>query len=173
MESYNRITDPSDIKILVCYTLASVDSPLSKDDLCRVLSSRETVGYFDAAEAITELVRDGFICETDEGCTVTEAGVQIASSFSRKLPGGIRDEAAAGAVKLAASLRSRVENPCRITPAQTGGFTVDMRVLDGDDELMSLRLFAADREQAESLKRRFESDPLRTYTGVISVLTEQ
>lgn len=165
------ISDPTDIKILICYTLSCVKSPQSRERLSEVLTSRGDVNYFSLFEAVEELIRDGFVSENDGGLTVTEKGLQIASTFNRKLPASLRESAAVMSLRLAAAERSRAENPCEIIPRDEAGFDVDMRIRDGESQLLRITVYVSDREQAELLKRRFESDPTLIYTGMIALLT--
>ena len=165
------IYDPADIKILICYVLASLHSPLKGEELCSILSSHGAVNYFDGFDAISDLVRDGFISETEEGCSVTEKGLQIAATFNRKLPSATKQKAVESALRLSAAMRMKVENPCNIEENEKGGFNVNMSVCDGDSELLKISVHASDKEQASLLKKRFESDPMLVYTGIIALLT--
>ncbi len=171
MSDKYQVTETADIKILICYLLSSCPSPLDRGTVCNTLSAGDTVNYFDAAAAVSDLIRDGFVAEDEEGCRVTEKGAQIASSFGRKLPAAVREKTAASALRLSASLRSQSENPCETEPVSGGGYRVTMCIRDGGEELMKISLLTADREQAESLAKRFRSDPMLAYTGVIALLT--
>lgn len=165
------ISDPTDVKILICYTLSCVKTPQSRERLCEVLTSHGDVNYFSLFEAVEELIRDGFVSENEDGLCVTGKGLQIASTFNRKLPASLRESAAVMSLRLAAAERSKAENPCDILPLENGGFNVDMRINDGGDELLHITVYASDREQAELLKKRFDADPTLIYTGMIALLT--
>lgn len=165
------ISDPADIKILICYILASVNKPMKSEELCRVLSTDGAVNYFESTEAVAELVRDGFVRERDDGYVVSDKGLQIAATFNRKLPAATKQKAVESSLRLSAAMRSKIENPCTVSPAENGGFNVTMCIRDGADELMRVTLLASDREQAEALRKRFQSDPMLAYTGVIALLT--
>ena len=164
-------TEKADVKILICYVLCRLYSPISDELLCRALSAAGSVNYFDAANALVELLRDGFVTQGEAGLEVAEKGAQVASTFRTKLPASARDYAALCCLRIVAAQRSALENPCEISENTGGGFTVVMSVRDGSDTLMRVELYAGDRDQAESLRKRFESDPLLAYTGVIAVLT--
>lgn len=165
------LSDPTDIKILICYTLSCVKAPQSRDSLSQVLTANGDVNYFSLFDAVEELIRDGFVTDNEGSLSVTDKGLQIASAFNRKLPASLRESAAVMSLRLAAKERSKTENPCVIIPLESGGFNVDMRICDGDSELLRITVYASDREQAELLKKRFESDPTLIYTGMIALLT--
>ena len=164
-------TEKADVKILICYVLCRLYSPISDELLCRALSAAGSVNYFDAANALVELLRDGFLTQDENGLAVTQKGMQIASTFRTKLPASARDYAALCCLRIAAAQRSAIENPCEIRENPGGGYTVIMSVRDGSDTLMKVELYAGDGEQADILKKRFESDPLLAYTGVVALLS--
>ena len=41
----------SDIRILICYMLKSVNAPLSGDDIIKVLQEKSLANYFEASDA--------------------------------------------------------------------------------------------------------------------------
>ena len=45
-------------------------------------------------------------------------------------------------------------------------------MLDIGSDLMSLKLFVPDKEQAEQIKERFFEDPARVYKGILELLTD-
>lgn len=163
--------ESADLKLLICYVLSSLKAPLPGDDLCRTLSGDGIAGYFDLSDSVDELCRDGFLTLTEDGCFVTERGQQTASSFGLKLPATMRDRAVESCLRLMAARRQQSETPCEITPLPGGDFSVSLSVRDGADDLMKILLRVGDRAQADALVRRFQNDPMLTYTGVIALLT--
>lgn len=45
----------SDIRILICYMLKSVNAPLSGDDIIKVLQEKSLANYFEASDALSAL----------------------------------------------------------------------------------------------------------------------
>ena len=47
---------------------------------------------------------------------------------------------------------------------------VTISVVDADDEIMSVKLFVADYDQALAVKERFLEDPVRIYSNIVALL---
>ena len=54
-----------EIKILICYILKSVKTPMKRNQICDTLQRTGLVNYFDANSAIDELLENGTIVEEE------------------------------------------------------------------------------------------------------------
>lgn len=169
------LKDSDNIKILICYLLNSVDRPLSFENLNEIIQNDGLCNYFGFASALHELLVSGhvdLIKENDsEFYKVTSIGTGTAELLERRLPAAVRDKAINAAVKLLARIKRESENIVEIVEDGKGGFNVICRVLDMGDTLMELKLFVADRVQAEAVKRQFQNYPEIIYKGVLSLMT--
>ena len=50
------------------------------------------------------------------------------------------------------------------------GCNVTISVVDADDEIMSVKLFVADYDQALAVKERFLEDPVKIYSNIVALL---
>lgn len=161
----------NDIRILLCYILSSVDAPLSGEDLSKITQGKGLANYFEVGDALSALLKQGNVQRDPAGCyTVTDAGRQIAGSLQAALPVSVRDKALEAALRLAAEARARRENRVEITQTERG-FQVICHVSDGKMDLMSVSLYAPDREQAELIERNFYKDPENIYRVLLASLT--
>ena len=131
----------NDIRILLCYILASVGAPLSRGDLTRMIQEKGLANYFEVEDALAALAKQGNILLQEDGaCAVTEAGREIARSLDTTLPSpcGTRPW--------------RPPSPCWPRPAPNGenqvelqetdrGWQVKCHISGGDMELMSITLY--------------------------------
>lgn len=84
----------NDIRILLCYLLASVDAPLSGEDIEKIVQERSLANYFEVRDALAALEQLGNVARVAEGLyTVTQAGREIADSLDATLPLSVRDKA--------------------------------------------------------------------------------
>ena len=69
-----------EIKILICYILKSVKTPMKRNQICDSLQKTGLVNFFDANAAIDELLDNGTICESEyvgeTHLTITETGAK-------------------------------------------------------------------------------------------------
>lgn len=162
-----------EIKLLVCYLLASVDQPLARPHLLELLQYEGLANYFEVGQAVEELYRQGNIALEDEQAEtfrITETGREIARTLETALPYSVRQKAVRAATRLLAQLKRERENRVQIEKTE-GGYSVVCTSLDNDRVLMSVRLLVPDLLQAQAVKQQFSEDPLRVYGGVIALLT--
>lgn len=168
------LRDVNDIKILICYLLKHTARQMTFDNLNEILQHDGLCNYFDFANALQELLETGHVdlAERDETkyYRVTRLGAGTADLFERRLPYSVREKAVKAAIRLLARLRLEAENKVTITQTKSG-FVVECRVLDGSDELLAVRLLLPEREQAETVKRQFLSDPAKIYQGALALMT--
>lgn len=169
------LKDADDIKILICYLLKSVGRPLSFENLNEILQHDGLCNYFGFASALHELLLSGHVDLVKDGGTefyrATRLGEATASLFERRLPVTVREKAVNAAVRLLARIKRESENRVDIAANPSGGFDVTCSVYDLGDTLMSVKLLVADRAQAESVKKQFQSGPEIVYKGVLALLT--
>ena len=154
----------NDIRILLCYILASVGAPLSRQDLSRIIQEKGLANYFEVEDALATLLKQGNITQDEQGfCAVTRGGLEIANSLDATLPLSVRDKA------------WRRLSRCWPRPRPSGrtgwsckksnrGYQVTCHISGGDMDLMAVTLYVPDRA-----RRRWSSAPsTRTPRGSTS-----
>ncbi|HEX2938150.1 MAG TPA: DUF4364 family protein, partial [Ruminiclostridium sp.] len=164
-----------EIKILICYLLKSVGSPLSFDNLNDILQHDGLCNYFSFASALHELLVSGHIdlikADDNELYKNTSLGAETAELFERRLPASVREKAVGTAVKLLAKIKRESENSAVIEENPSGGYNVTCSSFDMGDTLMSVKLLVVGKDQAELIKRRFQQTPDIIYKGVLALMT--
>ena len=163
------MTEKYDIKILICYLLSSVPSPLSREELNAVFQDEQLVNYFSFCDALSELLESGHLHREDEVLVLDELGRETAKRLDRSLPSSLRDRVVETAMRLLARRKIEQENQVDITPYQNG-FQVHCTMHDADFDLLRLSMYAPDRAQADAIKARLLEDPSRIYQGLIELL---
>lgn len=169
------LTDKDEIKILICYLLKSVASPLSFDNLNTIMQHDGLCNYFEFASALRELLISGHLDlkkqDGEELYKTTSLGKETAAMFERRLPASIREKAVNTAIKLLSQIKREAENRAEIEDNPSGGVYVTCSVLDRDDALLSVKLLVGDRAQAQSVKQRFQQNPGLVYKGILALMT--
>ena len=162
----------NDIRILLCYILASVGAPLSRGDLTRMIQEKGLANYFEVEDALAALAKQGNILLQEDGaCAVTETGREIARSLDTTLPLSVRDKALEAAFTLLAQAKAQRENRVELQKIKQG-YQVTCHISGGDMDLMAVTLYVPDRAQAEMVKRSFYKDPAGVYKLVLASLTK-
>lgn len=162
-----------EIKILICYILKSVKTPMKRNQICDALQKTGIVNYFDANAAIDELMENGTIVEVEyvgeAHLEVTPLGASSATALENQLLPGVRDRAVKTALNIVARARSERENKVEIEKLENS-VNVTFEIESLGETLLSLTLNVADVLQAEQLKDGFLDDPGALYSDIIDRL---
>ena len=162
----------NDIRILLCYILHSVGSPLSGEELSQILQRKALANYFEAQDALAALEARGNVERDSAGrYQVTPAGREIAQTLDATLPLSVRDKALEAAFTLLAQAKAQRENRVELQKIKQG-YQVTCHISGGDMDLMAVTLYVPDRAQAEMVKRSFYKDPAGVYKLVLASLTK-
>ncbi len=182
MSSYDAFTagiDPgglrtkNDIRLLICYILEKVATPLSGDDLASVLQEQSLANYFEIIDAISALIEKGNLTADSDGFYhITETGRQITKTLDTMLPLSVRDKAMAAAVNMLARTRNERENKVEIHQSEKG-YQVVCHISGGDVDFMELSIYVPDEKQAKLVKANFHRNPAKIYETVLNALTAQ
>ena len=122
----------NDIRILLCYILASVGAPLSRQDLSRIIQEKGLANYFEVEDALATLLKQGNITQDEQGfCAVTRGGLEIANSLDATLPLSVRDKALEAAFTLLAQAKAQRENRVELQKIKQG-YQVTCHISGGD-----------------------------------------
>ncbi len=161
------------VKLMVCYLLARIGKPISRDNMLTLLQYEEIANYFEVAQAIDDLNKGGTIRRTDapfEEYEITKDGEEVVAELYRDLPYTMREKALKAAIKMMARIRSEAENRVEMTETDAG-INVTCSVMDVDRPILTVTLLVPDKEQAELVKETFLDNPLKVYSGSIALLT--
>lgn len=162
-----------EIKTLVCYLLNSVKEPVPRDLTLEVIAGNGMANFFDTGIAIEELIKQEHIAENGSGLLViTPTGAEIAEVLAISLPFALRERS----VKLALQLltRMRRQRDAYVNTEKTPhGYEVTLALKDGERNMLSVTVTAADSMQAAVIKQNFLDDPTFLYRTTIAVLNGQ
>ena len=55
------LRNKSDIRLLICYLLSSIDAPLSKQDIVQIMQENGLANYFEVMDSLSEMVEKGTV----------------------------------------------------------------------------------------------------------------
>lgn len=163
----------NDIKLLICYMLASVQTALSEEEIVSILQENGLANYFEITDAFSDLVAAGNLAADEKkpgSYQVTDSGKLISEQLDISLPISVRERALSATLNLLAQVRRENENKVTIQKTENG-YTVHCHVSGGEMELMSFSLYVPDMLQARMVKRIFHRDPQRVYQGMLALVT--
>ena len=164
-----------DIRLLVCYLLKSVDSPMTRQMLNEAMQEDGLANYFEVGQAIEELLKTGNITADilgdDEVISVTEKGREAAEMLQTSLPKTVREKAVNSAIRLITKARVERENQIQVKKEENGGYTITFTLFDKNTQFMKLSVYVCDSLQLEQVKQNFINDPVKVYSTIITSLT--
>lgn len=162
----------AEIKILICYILSSLKEPVPEAELTQVLHYEGITNYFDAAEAISELIKSEHIKEYEGGFVITDKGADLAEQLKTSVAITVRERAIKVVAKMMARLRHEKETDIEVTKSESG-YDVSLKIMEGKKTMLSLSLSVADEVSANFIKERILEDPSYVYAGLIELLTDE
>lgn len=164
----------SEIRLLLCYLLSTVEVPLDKSLILSVIQDSGLANYFETAAALEELRETGSLTMAESGddpaYRITDQGTLVAQTLAARLPVTVRERSVSAALSLLSRMKRERENKVDFRKLDHG-VLVQCHISDGDADMMSIELRVPDQLQAELVKKRFQSDPSAFYTAVLALLT--
>ena len=153
----------ADIKILICFILFSTKKTFSAETISHIIRYNSIANFFDIAQAIDELERDGNIFKTEnDEYSLTENGITIAKELNYDIPFTIR-ESALSAANYEILLQKRLkDNKINITP-DGDTYIVEISMLEGKKEVMGISVRVSSEDEALKVKHNFLQDPSGFY----------
>ena len=156
------------IKLLIEYLADSLAEPLTADTAVESLTAHSLANYFEAVQAVDELVSNGSLLRDDNGTLMlTKIGSETLRELKSELPASVREVALNDAVEIQMRKRNEGITDVKIQPAGDG-FNVICRIFHKEETLMELTLRAEDFDQAERIRTVFLKDPEKIYNQIIS-----
>lgn len=163
----------SEIKLLICYIICRIDGGITKNQLTDVLCRKSLANYFEISQALSDVVKTGNIrsefTDGEEFLYPTELGKTNTAQLEDELPYTVKETALNATYEMLTRLKRERENEITITP-HGNGYDVTLSVLDNNDKLLSITLFVADEEQAQTVKENFLQDPIKFYSTIVALL---
>ena len=160
----------SSISLIVCYIIANINGKVTAENITQTVDEGMIANHFEVTDAISKLKKSGVITEDENGALTmvnpSRANIEL---IEMDLPLTIREKSIKLCQKIIAKEKYKRENKVEITQNENG-YTVNLNVSDKDTDYLSLNLFAATKEQAEMIKEKFISDPIKVYDTLIEAI---
>ena len=162
----------AEIKVLICYVIKGVNSPVPGKQLANLLNIEGIANYFEVMDALEALLNSDNLTYNEEDDTyfVTEKGASASETLKTILPFTIKEKAFALTAKMIARLKNAKDTKIETVKENGVTYLVCSAVENGVD-LMSVKIMVTDETQKEAIKERFLDDPSKIYTGIIDLFT--
>jgi len=167
------IHDSLDIKILILYILARLETPIDLDTLADLTLCDEGISYFDFSECTRDLIKTEHLQEENGLLSITEKGLRNGRLTESSLPYSIREQATQKTAALSRVQRRNAMIKAEVCPHQSGEYSVKLALSDGLGEVLNLELYAATVTQAEAMANTFQKNAEQFYSQIVSTLLDE
>ena len=160
----------SSISLIVCYIIANINGRVTAENITQTMDEGMFANHFEVADAISKLKKSGVITESEDGAlsliNVSKANIEL---IEMDLPLTVRENSIKLCQKIIAKENYKRENRVEIIEKDKG-YIVNLNVSDKETDFLSLNLFALTKEQAEMIKEKFISNPIKVYETLIDAI---
>lgn len=164
------LTTSTEIRILLCYLVKCVATPLSQSEIETALVGEELVNYFELADNLAELCGKGMLQEHNGRYSLLPAGHEIANNLADDLPRSVKEAAVRAAVLAQQFARKEAQHKAEIVKNETG-YTVNCKIEDIGSVIFSFSLYMPDAQSAELVKTRFIESGADIFKLMLASLT--
>ncbi len=179
-ENIRKMTDMADteikdlptLNILICYLLYRIEKPVESEQLYEIAMETGIISYFYYQDSVDYLINNGLITiENIDGkkyYIIQSKGKACAEQLKSYAPKSCRDKIVSVALKYFARLKYEQEIIVDYLPDENGCY-IYIRCIDPKYDLMDMKLFAPDLEQAKLVGEKIMLNPSGFYRKIIEL----
>ncbi len=172
MDGFGTMRDKIDIKILILFILRRLPAEVDSQTLSSIALADGTVGYFEYAECLSELIESGHVEKQGSGYRITEKGSMNCEIVESSLPYTVRSRLEKTVQPLAEGMRRRAMIGTAHERSGDGQCYVKLSLSDGAGPIMESRFLCAGEEQASRIEARFRDNAEVIYNTFMGILLE-
>lgn len=167
-------TTSNEIKTLICIILSEMGGTMSFSQIHETVSENTLVNYFELVDTLDSLIDSGHVkrsaADDIDYFAITDLGEKTAYTLDNSLPASVRLKAVEAANKVVARQNRLEEVRAEITRLD-GGFQLEIAIPELKTNLVSFKLYAPTRDEAEKIRRNFLNDPIYIYKAIMALLS--
>ena len=173
MQRLGFIHDMMDVKVLILFVMSRVVYPVNVQQIYELCFQDDCLSYFDVCTALPEMVESGHLKKAEDECyVITDKGRETAKLVEDSIAFSVRQKAENAVDRFNRKVRRSSFVRTKVTPRETGDFSVVMSLDDEMGNLMTLELVAPDQRQANRLSRLMEKKAEAVYNLTMTELLD-
>ncbi len=175
-ESYNN-NSLAENKVLILYTLKSINREFTSSDLFKIISAINDINYFYFSEILNDLVESKLIgTYTKDEQIVFEITTEGKNSLELTL------DVLPGIIKLKADNLFKEEMPiiaeeqaisAEYIPESENDYTVKCKIVENNKTVFEVKTFAGSNEQAKRIADNWRNNAHVLYPQIINLLNKE
>lgn len=173
MERRGFIRDMMDVKVLVLYVTARLNSPATIQEIYELCYQDEKLTYFDVCDAVPFLVKSGHLEQTEgDRYAITDLGREHGALTEDSVAYTVRELARKAVERHNRESKRSNYVKTQIIPQEDGNYMAQLVLDDAQGRLMSLELMAPNQPQAAVICRSFKRNAELVYNLLMEDLLE-
>lgn len=168
MERRGYMHDILNVKVLILYVMARVETPITPQTVYELCYQDESLSYFDVQESIPQLVETGHLEQLpNDRYVITEKGRAAEDATADSVAFTVRERAKTAVERYNRELKRERFIRSEITRREDGEYLVRMELDDLRGSLMDLTLAAPTLQQARRLENGYKKNAELVYQAVM------
>ena len=176
---YNsEIEDELMIQFIILYALSHADEEIAYSDLLNIVQGNCEISFTDLQLGLDNLVKTGHaavrrISDILSVYNITEKGSYVIEFFYKQIPLIIREPIDRSIKELYINKRREEAVKASAIPINENEYYTECELRDDDRALLlSLRLYAGTREEAERFAGYFKKSSAEIYNGILTMFAD-
>ncbi len=159
------------IRIMLCYLIKSVPTPLSEQEIQNALLGEELVNYFDLTSILHNLCENNFIENVNGRFALLPQGENIANELSDDVPLTVRQTGLRAAIRVQRFASNSAIHKVDIEKLPNNCYNVHCFIQDRGDEIFRLKVLMPDLHSAQLVKEKFIQYGQAVYALTLAGIT--
>ena len=163
-------------KALILYILDKVSKPISNDALLKLAVSIDNMNYFYFQQFLLDLLENKYIINYEkDGETLyelTNDGKQALNLVKDIIPGITKFRVDNNFKKTLEDFENELSISSDFIPHSENDYSVKCKIVENNQTLFELQIFAGTREQAKAISDRWNNNAEELYPKILEILTK-
>lgn len=161
-------------KLLLLYIIKMSPYTFTDNEITEFVLDRNYMNYFSIKQYLLELVESKFIkmvkTEKDKEYHILEKGEEALTYFENKIPQKVKDQLSKDFKFQQIIKKKETQVVADYFEKEDGQYTVNLKLVENDDNLFSLYLTVGSLSQAEIICKSWKNKTEEIYQSIINML---
>ena len=163
-------------KALILYILDKVKKPITNNALFELVLSIENMNYFYFQHFLLDLIDNNYIVNYNKNSEsfyeLTELGEETLSLVKDMIPGILKFKVDNNIKQDLKEVENKSSIVADFTPNDDNGFTVELKIIDNNNVIFNLKVYAGSREQAKKIIDNWTKNAEELYPNILGLISK-
>ena len=164
-------------KALLLYVLDKISKPITNAVFLDLVLSIEDMNYFYFQQFLLDLLENKYIINYEKNgeslYEITPLGKETLNLVKDIIPGILKFKIDNNFKEILKESEDNSSIVADFTPNHDNGYTVDLKVVENNNTIFDLKVFAGSREQAQELVDNWNKNAEEIYSKIIGIIATQ